>query len=195
MIVLQAGPGWRALRRERLLGFCLVAAFAMGAMVPASASSSVGVWGLNRWGSLGTGSSSGPEACNEVQCTTVPVGLEGLTGVSAIAAADYNGMVLLSSETVEDWGSNYSGQLGDGTHTGPETCPEAPEPLPCSTKPVAVKGLTEAAAVATSGEEYGGHSVAALRSGKVVDWGNNEYGDLGIEGANATSLNPFRSPA
>jgi RHS repeat-associated protein len=142
----------------------------------AVASSNVGVWGRNLWGSLGTGSTSGPEACKEAQCTTVPVGVEGLTGVSAVAAQEHNGMALLSNETVEIWGSNYSGQLGDGTHTGPETCPGE---LPCSTKPVAVNGLSEATAIATSGEEFGGHSAAVLRSGKVVDWGSNESGALG----------------
>jgi RHS repeat-associated protein len=168
---------------RRILALCPVV-FAFSILVwvvpPAAiASSGLGAWGLNIFGSLGTGSSTGPEECYENACSTIPVEIKGPTGVAAIAAAGFNGIALLSNGTAEAWGANYSGQLGDGTRTGPETCPRGPEPYYCSTKPVPVKGLTEGVAVATSGAEFNGHSAAVLSSGKVVDWGKNEYGDLG----------------
>ncbi len=44
---------------------------------------------------------------------------------------------LLSDGTVECWGYNEEGELGDGTTTGPQLC----DGLTCSTTPIAVAGL------------------------------------------------------
>jgi alpha-tubulin suppressor-like RCC1 family protein len=60
------------------------------------------------------------------------------------------------------WGENYDGQLGNGTTTNEKEA-------------VAVKLLTEATAVA--GNEY--HSLALLKSGKVMAWGMNGDGEVG----------------
>jgi hypothetical protein len=60
------------------------------------------------------------------------------------------------------WGDNEEGQLGNDTTTD-------------ETEPVEVKRITEATAVA--GGEY--HSLALLKSGKVMAWGENDDGQLG----------------
>jgi alpha-tubulin suppressor-like RCC1 family protein len=99
----------------------------------------VRAWGANADGQLGDGTSTGPETCGEVKlaCSKKPVGVSGLSGVTSIAAGGSNNLALLANGAVMAWGRNTRGQLGDGTSTGPESCP--PFADPCSTKPVAVK--------------------------------------------------------
>jgi len=61
------------------------------------------------------------------------------------------------------WGSNSSGQLGDGTMEGDRRTP------------VAVLRLTDAVEIAMSS----GHSCARRASGTVACWGSSRYGQLG----------------
>jgi alpha-tubulin suppressor-like RCC1 family protein len=121
-------------------------------------------WGDNGEGNLGNGTTSD---------SSVPVAVKGLTGVTAIAAGGWQACALLSTGTVKCWGDNALGDLGDGTFTGPTACILF---LPCSTTPVAVKGLTGATAIASGS---GWHSCARLSTGTVKCWGDNEYGELG----------------
>ena len=46
---------------------------------------------------------------------TAPVEVSGLSDVMAIAGGKYHSMALKNDGTVRTWGSNYYGQLGDGT--------------------------------------------------------------------------------
>src|SRR5258708_5460242 len=64
--------------------------------------------------------------------------------------------------TAQAWGSNASGQLGDGTTVG------RPTPGP-------VSGLTTVIAL-SAGDS---HTLALLSDGTVMAWGNNGYGQLG----------------
>ncbi len=129
-------------------------------------------WGGNGSGQLGIGTFSGPEQCSSVSpCSTAPVMVKGLTGATAISAGGAT-CALLSGGTVQCWGDNTDGQLGDGTNTGPESCDTA---APCATTPVAVTGLTGATAISV-----GGYSACAIVSGgSVWCWGDNTYGELG----------------
>jgi alpha-tubulin suppressor-like RCC1 family protein len=111
-------------------------------------------WGRGFGGELGIGT-------REDSWSPVPV--PGLEGVTAIAAGYGHSMALLSSGKVMDWGENLDGALGDGT-TNEETG-----------SPVAVKGITEATAIAGSG----GDGYALLKNGTVMAWGNNYLGELG----------------
>jgi alpha-tubulin suppressor-like RCC1 family protein len=74
---------------------------------------------------------------------------------------------LLSGGTVKCWGSNYAGELGDGTigdgSGGPST-------------PVQVIGLSDVTAIA-SGDSW--HTCALRRDGTVKCWGENSAGELG----------------
>jgi alpha-tubulin suppressor-like RCC1 family protein len=122
----------------------------------------VKAWGVNRWGQLGNG---------HTENTAAPVAVSGLSEVAGIGVGRLHSLAVLKSGAVEAWGSNEQGQLGDGTTSGPETCLA----LPCSTKPVAVSGLSEVSAVAGGGA----HSLALLKNHTVKAWGRNESGELG----------------
>jgi alpha-tubulin suppressor-like RCC1 family protein len=78
--------------------------------------------------------------------------------------------------TVRCWGSNSSGQLGNGAGgTGQ-----------FSASPVTVSGLTDAVAVAAGAE----HSCALRATGSVACWGSNDRGRLG----DGTSTTPRLTP-
>jgi alpha-tubulin suppressor-like RCC1 family protein len=79
-------------------------------------------WGADADGQLGNGSTAG--------FVPAPVAVAGLSGVSAIAAGEQHSVALLGNGTVEDWGANEDGILGDGTSGG------------FSDVPVLVGGLT-----------------------------------------------------
>ena len=78
-------------------------------------------------------------------------------------------MAVLSHGTVATWGSNDSGQLGDGSEQDH------------SDVPVAVRGLHDATAL-TGGEEF---AVARLGSGRVMAWGNDANSEIGSSVGNA----------
>jgi alpha-tubulin suppressor-like RCC1 family protein len=137
----------------------------------------VACWGDNMYGELGDGTSTGPETCpggSGDACSTVPVLVNGITTATQISrSANTAHCALLVSGGVDCWGDNSSGELGDGTATGPETCPFGD---PCSTTPVSVSGIADATQIATGGLQ----SCALLADGTVECWGDNEYGELGI---------------
>lgn len=92
----------------------------------------------------------------------MPVPVEGLSKVVAIAAGNNFGLALLRNGTVEAWGGNEYGQLGDGSLEEEES-------------PVQVKGLTGVTAIAAGGET----GLALLSNGTVKAWGANYSGELG----------------
>jgi alpha-tubulin suppressor-like RCC1 family protein len=130
-----------------------------------AAGQTVKCWGLNNAGQLGNGSSGNGLIAKK------PVSVIGLKGVSAVAAGDSHSCALLKFQgTVECWGLNNAGQLGNGTRKN-------------STKPVGVlavggKGrLSGVIAIAAAGSH-----TCALRSadvGIVECWGQNSAGVLG----------------
>ena len=68
-------------------------------------------WGDDTYGQLGNGAAS----ANDDAETPVPVA--SLSGVVAVAAGGEHSLALESDGTVEAWGDNEDGQLGDGTKT------------------------------------------------------------------------------
>jgi alpha-tubulin suppressor-like RCC1 family protein len=113
-------------------------------------------WGLNSSGQLGNSSLTNANA-------PVPVsGISGGTGITALASGATHACALLGNGTVECWGDNEEGQLGNGTLNGSAT-------------PVAVIGVTGAIAV-----DVGRHFSCALLVSATVDcWGYNLFGELG----------------
>jgi hypothetical protein len=128
----------------------------------------VAAWGANDSGQLGDGGETSSD---------VPVAVSGLTHVSAIAAGQgHHALALLENGSVTAWGLNNSGQLGDGTNEGPETCGSLPLTFACAKTPVAVHGLPGAVTAIAGGRE---HSLALTPGGAALAWGRNEQGRLG----------------
>ena len=78
---------------------------------------SVRCWGANNFGQLGNGGSAGSSRPVVVRASATA----NLTGVTALAVGASHACVIVGTGTnarVRCWGSNSSGQLGDGTATG-----------------------------------------------------------------------------
>src|SRR5260370_27103600 len=93
---------------------------------------------------------------------TTPVPVSGLASVTAIASGGYHSLALLLDGTIMAWGSNGSGQLGDGTTVTRRT-------------PVPATGLTNVTAMAGGGL----HSLALLSAGTVSAWRDHGSGQCG----------------
>jgi alpha-tubulin suppressor-like RCC1 family protein len=132
----------------------------------------VAAWGANGEGQLGLGSNSGPETCGTHPCMKLPVAVPGLSQVRALAVGGSHVLALLEDGTVEAWGANNHGQLGDGTTVEKDS-------------PVVVGAISDAVAVA-AGQQF---SLALLADGQVLAWGNGSVGQLG-NGAMANSTTP-----
>ena len=91
-----------------------------------------------------------------------PVRIPDLTGVVAIAAGSGHSLALLNDGSIRAWGSNTSGQLGDGTTVDRD-------------RPVPVLGIRNARAICANSL----FSTALLADGTVMAWGNNQGGTLG----------------
>ncbi|MFG2914885.1 RCC1 domain-containing protein [Kitasatospora sp. NPDC048298] len=130
-------------------------------------------WGNNRSGQLGDGT------WTDLRTTATTV--HGLTGTDVVkiaaggfGAATGHALALLTDRTVQSWGVNGSGQLGDGTvfsHNAPGQ----------------VLDLADVTDIAAGGA----HSLALLADGTVAAWGRNDHGQLG-NGATADSGIPVR---
>ena len=122
------------------------------------ASGGVKCWGGNGLGQLGNGI-SGYDFYE-----TTPVDVSGLSfDVQAIAAGEFHTCAALTSGGAMCWGSNYYGQLGDGTTVDKNT-------------PVDVSGLSSDVQAIEVGSN---HTCALLTSGGMMCWGSNHYGQLG----------------
>lgn len=99
-------------------------------------------------------------------------GIYALGRASGVASGVYHSCATMTNDTVECWGQNGSGQLGDGTTTN-------------STTPVTVKGLHGVSALA-AGEMF---NCALLSNGTVQCWGDNSRGQLG-NGTTTSSNTP-----
>jgi alpha-tubulin suppressor-like RCC1 family protein len=115
---------------------------------------SVACWGSNSDGQLGTG---------DTNDSAVPVVLPKPRGIVAIGAGDIHTCALRDDGAVLCWGSNYQGRLGNGS--GGATSPS----------PVAVKGMTDATALAVG--PY--HACATRKDGSMACWGGNQFGQIG----------------
>jgi len=112
-------------------------------------------WGYNTNSQLGDGTKT---------WRATPVTVTGLTtGVAAVAAGGSHTCALTTDGGVQCWGSNTSGQLGDGTTANRST-------------PVAVTGLTGGVAAVAAGWS---HTCALTTGGGVQCWGDNTSGELG----------------
>jgi alpha-tubulin suppressor-like RCC1 family protein len=131
-------------------------------------------WGSNATAQLGVPAetkSIGEGETEEVEVlhSDVPLPVQQLSGVTAIAAGSDHALALLGDGEVSAWGGNGDGQLGNGAEGG------------TSNVPTAVPGLSGVTAIAAGAH----HSLALLSGGSIEAWGYNPDGQLG----NASNLN------
>ena len=149
------------------------------------AGGTVDCWGYNFAAELGIGTSSGPTVCSGGGwCSPRAVGVEGLSGASAIAAGGDHTCAIVAAALV-CWGYNSYGQLGDGQSGGPQTCYW--QLVRCAKAPVATDSLARVAAVAAGGD----HTCALLAGGAVRCWGADWFGDLGDGAAAPQACNGY----
>ncbi|MFK7986868.1 MAG: RCC1 domain-containing protein [Sandaracinaceae bacterium] len=135
--------------------------------------------GRNRRGALGDGVASHADF-DTVDRSATPVTVAGLSDAVEVELSHEHACARLADGTLQCWGSNAHGQLGDGaTHDACQDMPSAD----CAFSPVAVPGLSDAIDVATGAE----HTCALLRDGRVFCWGRNAEGQLGVEGADRST--------
>jgi len=138
----------------RAVGLSGVVAIAAGSRhtLALKSDGSVWSWGDDDFGQLGRDGSGGIKAS--------PGPVQGLSAITAIAAGAVHSVALGGDGQVWTWGSNYYGELGDGTTEDRRA-------------PISV--LFSATSI-TAGCSY---TLAARRDGFVYVWGLNNYGQLG----------------
>jgi alpha-tubulin suppressor-like RCC1 family protein len=115
-------------------------------------------WGRNQDGQLGNGDST----------TDVPLPgpVHNLGPVADLSSFGYHNCALMPDRTVQCWGRNGRGQVGDGTDTSPVTLPHQ------------VVGMSSAVALSLGGY----HSCALLQDATVQCWGQSDFGQIGAPG-------------
>lgn len=118
------------------------------------ADGTVQCWGMNNRGQLGRGfvTASGLN----------PEPVSGISTARVLSAGYYYNCVLLQDSSVQCWGDNAQGQLGNGTTTS-------------TTTPVAVSGVAGAVYVSAGSK----HTCAVLVAGGIKCWGWGARGELG----------------
>jgi alpha-tubulin suppressor-like RCC1 family protein len=143
---------WQRCRRA-LIAAAAATILAMLLAAPAYSSTTL-AWGEDYYGQLGTGAAGNSD---------VPVAVPDVSEAALVAAGGRNSLALLANGTVAGWGSDGLGELGDGSTVREQD------------GPVLASGLGEVAAI-SAGHKF---SLALLKKGTVMSWGDNKYGQLG----------------
>ena len=119
-------------------------------------------WGLNVYGQLGNGQSTGDWQDDSAD-SSVPVEVLRITDATQITAGGWRTCALRQTGTITCWGLNVYGQLGNGQSGS------------VSSVPVEVLNITDATQI-TAGYD---HTCALRQTGTITCWGLNVYGQLG----------------
>ena len=136
-------------------------------------------WGLNPFGELGTGTSAydgfiaAVPALVTGDVTFAAVSAGGSDDSRRVSGAHTCGVTATGAAYC--WGSNYFGELGNGSTTGPTLCGNQYIVGPCAVTPVAVHGGIMFAAVSAGHH----HTCGVTFSGAAYCWGLNLHGELG----------------
>lgn len=129
------------------------------------ADGSVKAWGDNRYGQCGIGTTDSPQ--------NTPVTVQGVTGVRQIVADYVTACAISGDQRIWVWGSGQAGQGGGGVSGNIPT----PAPVP---------NLFNATSIA-----LGWWNVYAVANGgQVYAWGDDQWGQLGNNGATGNSNVP-----
>ncbi len=113
-------------------------------------------WGGNSYGQIGDGTTG----FSDFRSSPVQIGSD--THWQAVAAGNLHSVALKSDGTLWAWGSNFYGQLGDGSQTQRNS-------------PVQVGTDSDWLAIAAGGN----HTLALKSNGSLWAWGENADGQLG----------------
>ncbi len=150
----RSSAGRRSLGCRALVLFAgVLAAVAAIASPAAAAPVSALAWGEGKLGQLGDGADAS---------SSLPVLVNGLKGVAAVAGGGGHSLALLNSGVVMAFGGDIYGQLGDRSHLDSN---------------VPVESRVKKPATAIAAGAY--HSLALIENGTVEAWGENLYGQLG----------------
>jgi alpha-tubulin suppressor-like RCC1 family protein len=133
-------------------------------------------WGADWAGQLGDGATITPPVpgVRTVSGVWIPVQVKDVVGtgtlsnVTQISARGDHTCALLNDHTIECWGNNYDGQLGNGTTTQSST--------PVQVKDVGGTGTLSNVTQISAG---GWHTCALLNDHTVECWGAGDSGQLG----------------
>ncbi|MBN2084612.1 MAG: hypothetical protein JW748_05255 [Anaerolineales bacterium] len=136
-------------------------------------------WGWNYFGQLGEGTTLNRSTPARVQYLT--------DGAMDVALGWGHTCVLTGLDAVKCWGSNSSGQLGDGTWTDskiPLTVVDLIFEAPLTKTPKPTQTATRAPTVVASRVFVSlsaglNHTCGVTSSGGVMCWGDNSFGELG----------------
>jgi len=78
-------------------------------------------WGDNVFGQLGNGSTTGPQQCLGVPCSTTPVAVSGGLSFATVSAGHSHACALTTNGAAYCWGHNFAGDLGNGSTTDSST--------------------------------------------------------------------------
>jgi cysteine-rich repeat protein len=125
-------------------------------------------WGNNE--DLQTGVAS-EALCGDTPCHLRPVRLEHLSGIRDVATARRHTCVITHDGSVYCWGNNSVGQLGIGAlNLG------LGEQVDRTLEPYRVGSLPAVSAISANGDT----TCARTDSGRILCWGANHYGQVGI---------------
>ncbi len=137
-----------------------------------------GVWSINVSGLLHKTRSSNGDVWRTYNAVS---NLKSILPVLVSIDGGWSHVIGLTADrkTIYTWGSNGSGQLGDGT-TKSSTVPS----------PVITKDQLDGSFIqqVSSG---GAHTMVLTSSGKIFSWGDNQYGQLG-DGTTTNRLKPVQ---
>jgi alpha-tubulin suppressor-like RCC1 family protein len=147
-------------------------------------------WGTNGYGGLGDNSgatdSDVPVAVCQAEWSSGSCPSNHLQGVQAISSGGTFDLALLGTGEVVGWGYGEVGSLGDDTTANSPVPVFVCEVKYAGTVPCASHHLKEVVAIAAGGYQ----GLALLKSGEVVAWGLNQYGELGDNSSAGMSLVP-----
>ena len=126
-------------------------------------------WGANADGQLGNGAmGASGELGRYPKPSVTPVKVTGLMDIVQIEAGARHALALHKDGTVWAWGTREDGAIGDGKPSGLRALSAiGPTMVP------GLEGITQIAVGRT-------HNLALRRDGRVMSWGTNSDGELGI---------------
>jgi alpha-tubulin suppressor-like RCC1 family protein len=149
-------------------------------------------WGENSLGELGDGSLAGTNTCDtNVACRPAPQPVSGLTDVAQISVTFQHSCAVKQDGSVWCWGVNSNLELGHANSSDMNCAAAgASTPIPCNPVParVSLPGGVLGKAAAT-GRRY---SCVLTTTGDVYCWGDNTWGQLGVQLTTTGSSTPQR---